>query len=238
VAEVSLANTNTRPIFIDISTGGPDIQGSELRVHETCDSPDPGTLLGYLVGIPQVVPWHSSQFPEVVEASKGNGPALDEYAVEWFEKLIYVSTEQADEVVRNRDLKLQSRAEAFMAADLELQSAYSLGCGRTAPLAKVYKLDLRTMKTEELSGRYHALVDDFADLAGTEIKKMRIVPVGSDPDESLREFTGSNRHAKLKPIQALSEGSKAQELRQATLSAIRDATLGVGRQEQPSSQKR
>lgn len=201
--------------------------GSRLNFHEEGDFDSPARTAaesgdGFLVAVPQVPSFLSAQYPDVFDASKSGGPGMDAYSAEWFERLIYIDTETAQEIVAGKKFEDQQELVGVMAGDLALRPAYSRGCARLAPLVEVYQYKIGR-GTEKMSGRFHALIDSFGDEEKTSITSMRIVPVGSDVAASLNSFVKSKRHAELKQLHEDGAGTAAADLQSRMIRAIIDS---------------
>jgi hypothetical protein len=226
---LTIRNSVTEPI-LPLSTADEskiELGGSRLNIHGAGDfdsnardpSKDPD---GFLVAIPQVPPYLSEHYPDVYDASKSGGPAMDEYSAEWFERLVYIDLKTANDIVADQKHPDRRELVGLVAGDLALQSGYSRGCGKTSPIVEVYEYKIGG-KLEQLKGKYHALIDDFKDPGTyTTVASMRIVPIGSNLEDSLREFVNSKRHAFLKTLHVEEEGTNQAALLEKMLQAIRE----------------
>lgn len=204
--------------------GSITLGGSRLNLHEEGDFDssariEPGANDGFLVAIPQVPAFMSAHYPDVFDASKSGGPGMEEYSAEWFERLIYIDMETANQIVAGKKFEDQQELVGVMAGDLALRPEYSRGCARVAPIVEVYKYRIGR-GTEKLKGQYHALIDAFGDEEKKTVTSMRIVPVGMNVGASLKSFVNSKRHAELKDQHEDGTGTAAAALQARMLQAI------------------
>lgn len=150
-----------------------------------------GELKGKVVVLVQGPPWMSGHYPDVSEAAAAGAPPMDEYTAEWFERIVFASEESLAPA-------RQQQVEGLHLANTLLQSPFSNGCAKSAPIVQI--LDMAIDPKAQASTRYHALITKFYDEESDcrQPKEIGIYPVGQDVITSLRGFVATPRHKFLK----------------------------------------
>jgi hypothetical protein len=156
------------------------------------------TELGIVVVAPQVPKWMSPHYPDVVAAERSGGPSLSEYGREWFERIVYV--EEKDKL----DPAKAAWTEGLAMASTLLQTPYSRGCSRGAPMVRIANPFAPVASETKL---YHALVTAYYDehkAQPVDIKEIGLLPIVTTGrfmtslSDRLKDFVATDRHTALR----------------------------------------
>jgi len=110
------------------------------------------TQIGWVLAIPQVPPWMSEYFPDVVAAEEEGGPAISEFGREWFESLVWIHKNSYGALVmavESPESPHAANAKSLLVAltymDISRQiiaASCCDGCSRSAPVVRAIELKI------------------------------------------------------------------------------------------------
>jgi hypothetical protein len=140
--------------------------------------------MGFVLACPQVPRWMSPEYPAAVEEVQQGAIKLEDYATEWFEKVVYLHKDDLPKAAKAPGGLAWASAMAKIAAAFD--NTQSDGCARTVARAPLYRVELGAdglpsgLKAE---GVYYSLVWEDAKAAKatvtTPVKEIALAPLAS-----------------------------------------------------------
>ncbi len=191
----------------------PGYSGTALTLRTSPDGK--AEPLGFVLACPQVPRWMSPEFPPALEDAHLGKINLDDYATEWFEKVVYLHKDDVAKAAAAPGGLAWTRAVTQLGPAFD--NVESDGCARTTARTPLYRAQIGEdgLPTQlKYEGVYYSLVWDGK--AG--VREITLAPLDAREQfaacpQHKEELTESSRLGRLSDPQGLRAQARARHLK-------------------------